>query len=66
MRVTIDDMRAAGICPRARFWFDRHGLDWRDFAKNGIDIEKLRATGDQQAQIDRLEQAARVRLGLGD
>lgn len=30
----------------ARAWFDAHGFDWRDFVRNGIDAEKLEATGD--------------------
>jgi len=66
VRITINDARAAGICPRQRFFFERHGLDWRDFVKNGIELEKLRATGDMQDQIDRVEKAARERLGLGN
>lgn len=27
-------------------WFAVQGLDWRDFLRNGIDEEKLLATGD--------------------
>ncbi len=45
--VRISHMRAAGLCVTgSRAWFRRQGLDFRDFAKNGIDAEKLRATGD--------------------
>lgn len=58
MMITIADFRACGVCPRARFWFERHGLDWRDFAKNGIELAALRATGDQLNLIARLEAAA--------
>lgn len=36
-----------GFCrPKARAWFRRHGLDWRAFARDGIDSEILTATGD--------------------
>lgn len=33
----------------ARDFFKRHGFDWRDFLKNGIDAKKLEATGDAMA-----------------
>ena len=37
----------AGFCRSgAREWFQRHGLDWRDFVQNGIPAETLEATGD--------------------
>lgn len=64
-RITIEDFRPAGICPRARFWFARHGLDWRDFVKNGIDLANLRATNDAADYVDRLEKAAKERLANG-
>lgn len=36
-RVTINDVRAAGLCVRgAREWFQRHGLDFRAFLKDGM------------------------------
>ncbi len=61
-RITLRDFRACGVCKDARFvFFERHGLDWRDFVKNGIDAEKLRATGDHLTRIDALEEAARKR-----
>lgn len=62
MKITIDDFRRAGICPRARHWFARHGLDWRDFIRNGIALEALRNTGDHQTTIDKLERIARERM----
>lgn len=38
--------RGAGWCSRGgRAWFQRHGLDWLDFVRNGIDEAKLLATG---------------------
>jgi hypothetical protein len=46
-RVTIDDVRAAGHCVRgAREWFDRHGLDFRSFLREGIDEAEFLASGD--------------------
>jgi hypothetical protein len=36
-----------GFCrPKARAWAAQHGFDWKDFVRNGIDAEKLEATGD--------------------
>ncbi len=36
-----------GYCRgQSREWFRRHGLDWRDFVRNGIAAETLEATGD--------------------
>lgn len=60
-KITMQDFRACGICPDARHWFARNGLDWRDFVKHGIDVADLRATGDQLDRIDALEQAAKTR-----
>lgn len=60
--ITIRDFREIGVCPKSRYWFEKHGLDWRDFVKNGISLETLRATGDQQSNVDRVEAAARRRL----
>ena len=42
--------RRRGFCRgKSRDWFERHGLDWRDFARNGIPAETLEATGDGMA-----------------
>jgi hypothetical protein len=30
----------------ARRWAQAHGIDWKDFVRNGIDSERLAATGD--------------------
>lgn len=36
-----------GFCrDKARAWAKRQGIDWKDFVRNGIDAEKLEATGD--------------------
>lgn len=58
--VTMRHIRKAKMCSRgARAWFERHGFDWQDFLKNGIDVEKVEATGDvmgiQCAKIARNE-----------
>lgn len=38
--------RADGWCARGgRLWFQRHGLDWLSFVRNGIPEESLLATG---------------------
>ncbi len=50
-RITINDIRAAGHCVGgAREWFDRHGLDFRDFIKNGISEADFLASGDGLAE----------------
>lgn len=44
-------MRDLGYCNRgAREWFARQGLSWPDFVENGVDAERLRATGDAMAE----------------
>jgi hypothetical protein len=49
-RVYPRDLRAARICfGGARPWFRRHGLDWQTFVANGIEAERLEATGDALA-----------------
>ena len=49
-RVTLQDLRASRLCFQgARPWFQRHGLDWQDFLKDGLDAEILVATGDALA-----------------
>lgn len=35
--------------PGTRQWFRNHGFDWNDFLFNGIDADKLTATGDHWA-----------------
>lgn len=42
--------RRQGFCRSgARRWFAANHLDWRDFVKNGIEAERLLATGDALA-----------------
>lgn len=39
--------RRRGFCRSgARSWFQRHGLDWKEFVRDGIDAARLEATGD--------------------
>ena len=48
--VTIRDARKARMCTDGgRTFFNRHGLDWVDFLRNGILASKLMATGDAMA-----------------
>lgn len=51
--------QSPGYClPMTRAWFARHGLDFRDFARAGIDADLLLATGDPLAR--RLVEHARA------
>ena len=51
MRITMRDIRAAKMCSRgARQFFDRHGLDWGDFVRNGVLIEIIENIDDAMAQ----------------
>ena len=48
--VTINDVRAAGLCVNgSRAWFARHGLDFRAFLREGLDAQTLLATNDAMA-----------------
>ena len=48
--VTIDDVRAVGLCVNgSRTWFGRHGLGFRAFLRKGLDAETLLATNDAMA-----------------
>ena len=50
MKVTMQDVRAAKMCSRgARLFLKRHGVDWSEFLAEGVDAEKLIATGDAMA-----------------
>lgn len=49
-RVYLRHIRAAGMCANGtKTFFEKNGLDWRDFIHNGIEAEKLAATGDAMA-----------------
>ena len=49
------------MCPRVRFWFDRNGLDWHDFKKNGIDADILLAIEDNRTITELVVKAAMER-----
>lgn len=50
MIVTIDDVRAAGLCVAgARRWFAHHGLDFEGFLREGLPVATLRALHDALA-----------------
>ena len=50
MIIHIKNMHRVGMCSRGtRAFFKRHGLDWTDFLKNGIEAARLEATGDAMA-----------------
>lgn len=51
LTIRMRDIRAAKMCSSgARQFFERHNLDWSGFLKNGIEAEKLLATGDAMAR----------------
>jgi len=51
MIITMRDIRRAKMCSvGARAFFIRHGLDWQSFLKQGIDSDKVLATGDAMAK----------------
>lgn len=48
--VRMEHIRQARLCSRgARAFFERHGLDWRQFLREGIPASELAATGDALA-----------------
>lgn len=50
MKIYMSDIRKAKMCSGgARAFFLQHDLDWQDFLKNGIELEKIRKTNDAMA-----------------
>ena len=50
-RVLVQDLRVARLCMTgARLWFRRQGFNWQDFLDNGIEADKLLATGEALAE----------------
>jgi hypothetical protein len=48
--VRMRHIREARMCSSgARAFFERHGLDWGQFLKQGIEADKLSSTGDAMA-----------------
>ncbi len=63
MKVIHQDIAVLKFCNRgARQFFARHGLDWSDFIKNGIDFAVLETIDDEMAR-QAIGQAKR-RLGI--
>ena len=51
MKIRVEDGWAVGYCSKGqRAFATRHGFDWLDYLENGIDEERLLATGDYMAQ----------------
>ncbi|USL90025.1 hypothetical protein [Vibrio phage vB_VpaS_CHI] len=50
MVITIEHIRNVHFCSKgARYFCERHGLDWNEFIKNGLPEEVVLATGDHMA-----------------
>lgn len=48
--VRLEHMRSLRYCSRgARDFFERNGLDWATFIKEGLPVEQIEATGDAMA-----------------
>ena len=65
IRITLADMRdpRSRVCIDARhLFFDRFGLDWRRFCREGMTPAELRGPGQHLDLIDRLEVVARERI----
>lgn len=61
--VTRADLRTARICGAgARGWWQRRGLCWQTFLREGIDAETLRAGGHDEL-VERVIAAAADREG---
>lgn len=64
MRAYVRHLRANGYCGAAAApWFAQHGLDWKDFVKNGIELDTLRAIDDLAAR--KVVAAAEAEYGRG-
>lgn len=51
MKIFMSDCRKARMCAKGtRAFFITHRFDFQDFLKNGIDEDKLIATGDAMAK----------------
>lgn len=47
VKVHMRHIRAAKLCSRgAREWAAAQGIPWNDFLDNGVDADRLEATGD--------------------
>lgn len=65
IRITLADFRdpRSRVCHDARhLFFQRFGLDWHRFCREGMTVAELKAPGQHLDLIDRLEQSATERL----
>lgn len=62
MIIRHSDMLKVYCNREGRKFFKRHNLDWADFVQNGIESEKLLATGDVHAKrlVDKVESEGRI------
>lgn len=59
-RIIVQDLRTARYClAGARGWFKRQGIAWGDLLGDGVEAERLRATGD--ALVEPVIRAAEAR-----
>ena len=55
-RITLADTKRAGYCVKGvRKFVEAAGMDFRDFARNGMPIEKARAMDGWQAFVSQIE-----------
>lgn len=61
-RITLAECKAAGYCINGvRSWCERTGVDFRDFARNGITVEEARSKDGWAAIVDHLLSVRRQR-----
>ena len=53
LMVYLRHIKAAGYCIArgAKPWFEHHGLDWRDFIRNGIPASRILAANDSLSAL---------------
>jgi len=62
MIILVTDLRPLGYClSGARLFFKKHGLDFRDFVRNGIDAQKLKRTTNNDDMCLKLIASAKSR-----
>jgi len=64
LRVTIADVRKLGYCVSGQRRFaEQHGIDFKDFIRNGIPASTLLATDDDMARRAVMEARRRTQDG---
>ena len=61
MKIYLRHLRLVGYCvPSSRAWAKQHGVDWREFVRDGLDATVLESSGDALAmklvEVARAEQ----------